>query len=212
MVNPMTTTGDMIYSSSGSTPARLGIGTANQQLRVNSGATAPEWFTPAGGSGMTLITTNNFSAVSAVNLNNVFSTTYTNYQFIFSFTSSANAGANIKLRNSGTDISANYYAAILLGNSGGITTFISNNVAQFIDMANNNADAYYWGSVNISNVFTTDPTYAYGGYATRTSGASFGQLHTGTFQHSDTSTIDGISINIGSGTITGTVSVYGLAK
>lgn len=49
MVNPMTTTGDTIYSSSGSTPARLGIGTAGQVLTVNSGATAPEWKTPAGG-------------------------------------------------------------------------------------------------------------------------------------------------------------------
>ena len=49
MTNPMTTTGDTIYSSSGSTPARLGIGTAGQVLRVNSGATAPEWAAPAGG-------------------------------------------------------------------------------------------------------------------------------------------------------------------
>jgi hypothetical protein len=51
MTNPMTTTADMIYSSSGSTPARLGIGTAGQVLTVNSGATAPEWATPAGGGG-----------------------------------------------------------------------------------------------------------------------------------------------------------------
>jgi hypothetical protein len=58
MVNPMTTTGDTIYSSSGSTPARLGIGTAGQVLQVNSGATAPEWATPAaGGGGFTLINT-----------------------------------------------------------------------------------------------------------------------------------------------------------
>ncbi len=49
MTNPMTTTGDTIYSSSGSTPARLGIGTAGQVLTVNSGATAPEWKTPSGG-------------------------------------------------------------------------------------------------------------------------------------------------------------------
>ena len=51
MTNPMTTTGDTIYSSSGSTPARLGIGTAGQVLTVNSGATAPEWATPAAGGG-----------------------------------------------------------------------------------------------------------------------------------------------------------------
>jgi hypothetical protein len=49
MTNPMTTTGDTIYSSSGSTPARLGIGTAGQVLTVNSGATAPEWKTPSAG-------------------------------------------------------------------------------------------------------------------------------------------------------------------
>jgi hypothetical protein len=49
MTNPMTTTGDVIYSSSGSTPARLGIGTAGQVLQVNSGATAPEWATPSAG-------------------------------------------------------------------------------------------------------------------------------------------------------------------
>jgi hypothetical protein len=55
MTNPMTTTGDTIYSSSGSTPARLGIGTAGQVLQVNSGATAPEWATPASGGGMTLL-------------------------------------------------------------------------------------------------------------------------------------------------------------
>jgi hypothetical protein len=54
MTNPMTTTGDTIYSSSGSTPARLGIGTAGQVLQVNSGATAPEWATPSGGGGKVL--------------------------------------------------------------------------------------------------------------------------------------------------------------
>jgi hypothetical protein len=64
MTNPMTTTGDTIYSSSGSTPTRLGIGTAGQVLQVNSGATAPEWATPAGGStfvGAEAYTTSNTS-------------------------------------------------------------------------------------------------------------------------------------------------------
>lgn len=55
MVNPMTTTGDTIYSSSGSTPARLGIGSTGQVLTVASGV--PSWSTPAGGGGMTLLST-----------------------------------------------------------------------------------------------------------------------------------------------------------
>lgn len=63
MTNPMTTTGDTIYSSSGSTPARLGIGTAGQVLQVNSGATAPEWATFATG-GMTQLATGTLSGTS----------------------------------------------------------------------------------------------------------------------------------------------------
>jgi hypothetical protein len=49
MTNPMTTTGDTIYSSSGSTPARLGIGSTGQVLTVAGGV--PSWATPASGGG-----------------------------------------------------------------------------------------------------------------------------------------------------------------
>jgi hypothetical protein len=45
--NPMTTTGDTIYSSSGSTPARRAIGTTGQVLTVSGGI--PVWATPAAG-------------------------------------------------------------------------------------------------------------------------------------------------------------------
>jgi len=71
MTNPMTTTGDVIYSSPGSTPVRLGIGTANQVLRVNSGATAPEWATPAAGGGLTLISETVASASSAIDFTSI---------------------------------------------------------------------------------------------------------------------------------------------
>jgi hypothetical protein len=55
LANPLTTTGDIIYSSSGSTLARLGIGTTGQVLNVAAGV--PAWTTPAAGGGMTLIST-----------------------------------------------------------------------------------------------------------------------------------------------------------
>ena len=47
MTNPMTTTGDTSYSSSGSTPARLGIGSTGQVLTVAGGV--PTWATAGGG-------------------------------------------------------------------------------------------------------------------------------------------------------------------
>jgi hypothetical protein len=54
-LNPETTLGDLAYrSSTANVKTRLALGSANQQLRVNAGATAPEWFTPAA-SGPTFI-------------------------------------------------------------------------------------------------------------------------------------------------------------
>lgn len=41
----LTTQGDIIYATAASTWARLAKGTAGQYLRMNSGATAPEWST-----------------------------------------------------------------------------------------------------------------------------------------------------------------------
>ena len=61
MTNPMTTTGDTIYSSSGSTPARLGIGTSGQVLTVAGGV--PTW-AAAGGGSMTQLATGSLSGAS----------------------------------------------------------------------------------------------------------------------------------------------------
>jgi hypothetical protein len=54
-LNPSTTTGDIEYrSSTTNVNTRLALGTAGQVLTVNSGATAPEWATPAPGGGKVL--------------------------------------------------------------------------------------------------------------------------------------------------------------
>jgi hypothetical protein len=45
----ITTAGDLLYGTAADTVARLGIGTAGQVLKVNSGATAPEWGAAASG-------------------------------------------------------------------------------------------------------------------------------------------------------------------
>ena len=46
-LNPGTTAGDIDYYTTSTAKARVAIGTAGQVLQVNSGATAPEWATPA---------------------------------------------------------------------------------------------------------------------------------------------------------------------
>jgi hypothetical protein len=106
MTNPMTTTGDTIYSSSGSTPARLGLGTAGQVLRVNSGATAPEWGTPAGGGGLTLLSTTACSGTSTT-ISSISQSYKSLYGVIYGLTSSASyVEANIQLNGTGSHLTA----------------------------------------------------------------------------------------------------------
>ena len=69
MVNPMTTTGDTIYSSSGSTPARLGIGSTGQVLTVAGGI--PSWATPAGAKNYSLLGTGALTSGSTVTVSGI---------------------------------------------------------------------------------------------------------------------------------------------
>lgn len=64
MTNPMTTTGDTIYSSSGSTPTRLGIGTTGQVLTVAGGV--PTWSAISAGAYTLLSTTNLSGTITTV--------------------------------------------------------------------------------------------------------------------------------------------------
>jgi hypothetical protein len=49
LVTTIDAAGDLLYGTGSDAAGRLAIGTANQVLQVNSGATAPEWVTAAGG-------------------------------------------------------------------------------------------------------------------------------------------------------------------
>jgi hypothetical protein len=97
MTNPMTTTGDIIYSSPGSTPVRLGIGTANQVLQVNSGATAPEWATPAGGGGMTLISETVASSSTGIDFTSI-SGSYKQLLLVWSGVQHSTTGSAFSIR------------------------------------------------------------------------------------------------------------------
>jgi hypothetical protein len=69
-LNPMTTTGDIIYEASASTAARLPVGSTGQVLTVSGGI--PSWATPSTGGGT--ITRTDFTATAG---QTVFSVTYT---------------------------------------------------------------------------------------------------------------------------------------
>ena len=110
MTNPMTTTGDIIYSSSGSTPARLGIGSTGNVLTVAGGV--PSWAAPAGGGGMTFINRTTFSNVASQAFNSVFTSTYDTYfvniETIYAGTASDDLLMQLIYNTSTTQTSAYY--------------------------------------------------------------------------------------------------------
>jgi len=94
MTNPMTTTGDVIYSSPGSTPVRLGIGSTDDVLTVAAGV--PTWAPPAPGGGMTLLSTTTLTGAS-VTLSSI-SGSYKNLYFVIENAKMVNNGVPILMR------------------------------------------------------------------------------------------------------------------
>jgi hypothetical protein len=109
MTNPMTTTGDTIYSSSGSTPARLGIGSTGNVLTVAGGV--PTWAAPASGGGMTLINTGGTALTGASVTISSIPSTYNELVIYFLNTKPTNDGNGLAVRFNG-DSNANRHGAI----------------------------------------------------------------------------------------------------
>lgn len=128
MTNPMTTTGDTIYSSSGSTPARLGIGTTGQVLTVSGGV--PAWATPASG-GMTLLASGTISGT--VNLTSIDQTYEELVLYVWDFTNTITSELNYRFNG---DTGANYGILRLSGQNTTSTTEMRNGDTSINAVAN----------------------------------------------------------------------------
>jgi hypothetical protein len=169
MTNPMTTTGDTIYSSSGSTPARLGIGSTNQVLTVSGGI--PAWSTPSSGS-MTQIATGTLSGSSVAitsipdtyyDLRLVFRGAYTNqdgFPIYVRFNGDSNANRHIATRNSaGSNIAFEATRSACTANQDSSTGTGAFTTITFSDYANTSTWKTFDSKCSIAN-FETTPTNA----------------------------------------------------
>jgi hypothetical protein len=163
MTNPMTTTGDTIYSSSGSTPARLGIGSTGQVLTVAGGV--PSWATPAGGGGMTLLSTTTLSGSSTtISL----SGTYKNLECHMYGIDFSNAGQLI-IKPNNDALKCDYIVMRQLSNTNGLGGDTNQNIDTYgIDnLASGNANNAM--TLQISNYQSSTnykPFNWFGGYRT----------------------------------------------
>jgi hypothetical protein len=111
--HPMTTTGDIIYSSSGSTPARLGIGTSGQVMGIAAGV--PAWTTlSAAGKSFSLLNAGgtSLSGAATVTVSGI-SNQDTIYVIIIN-ASSDTAGSRILVRMNGVTSSTYGLAGSIL--------------------------------------------------------------------------------------------------
>jgi hypothetical protein len=109
----LTTTGDIMYASSASNPARLGIGSSAQVLTVASGV--PSWATPASG-GMTLLSTTTLSGASTT-ISGI-SGAYNDLYIVFYGISNATADGDLSVKPNNENKS-NYYQVYMTGGTPG---------------------------------------------------------------------------------------------
>jgi hypothetical protein len=205
----LTTTGDIYYASAANTPARLGIGSTDQVLKVTAGI--PAWATPATpSSGLTFINRTVFTAAATTTIDGLFSDTYENYILKLSCkVSSSGSVPFIKFRYGTTTNSLGYNYGFEGAYIGGTASnvFTGNN---FNEMSLEQTSA---GSSSVLDLFITRPSSSGHLYANGFFNSPYkGITYSGGLQISENQAWGGIFISVPSGTVTGVLTVYGMAK
>ena len=210
MTNPMTTTGDTIYSSSGSTPARLAIGSTGNVLTVAGGV--PTWAAPSAGGGMTLLSTTTLSGASTT-ISSI-SGAYKNLYFVMSGVTRSTAGVTgIRFNaNSGSvyfRLIRNWLPASSISSSSTTETLLEIPWAYGADAAN--ADNIAFMTIhNYSSSTTYKLTDALSYQLRNSPSEKYMEENRGVFESN--TAITSIVFSASSGTFsTGTVLLYGVS-
>lgn len=163
--------------------------------------------------GLVLLTKDTFSAVSSASFDNVFSNTYKQYKIVANITNTTANGVGIRFRASGTDnSSANYNRQILQASSTSFTTLRLTGETEFVTAlgvpTSSEKSSFY---LEVLNPFQSTYTTGIALIGVNTSSASI-FIRNSAFGMTVTTSYDGFSAVPYDGTITGTITVYGLAQ
>jgi hypothetical protein len=213
----VTTAGDTLYATAADTLARLGIGTAGQVLQVNSGATAPEWATPAsGGGGMTLINSGGTALTGASTTVSSIPGTYNDLiVYVVDFYAAGNFYPYLLINGDST--AANYQQFVARGAGSNNATYVDNSTSgmdmsgyQIVAADNNNFISIY--IPNYANTVSRKMANSLAGYQANTSPSALKGVTNNTTNYLG-STLNITSLEFkcsGSTWSGGTVYVYGV--
>ena len=162
-------------------------------------------------SGLILLATDSFTAVTSVSLNNVFSATYKQYKIVTNVSGSSAANVSFRLRASGTDNSStNYIRRYIVGTSTSVVTARETGQTVWSGFGRAEVGAKTINITEILNPFQSTYTSAFTSFIPTPTGnlESLSAVFTSTV----TTSYDGFTISPGfdATTFTGTVAVYGL--
>jgi hypothetical protein len=200
-----TTTGDIIYASAANTPARLGIGSTDQVLKVSGGI--PAWGAAPGG--LTLITNQAFTTVSSYSLPaSTFTTTYNNYEIHLDITAFSASNTFIgRLRSGSTDLADNDYQNNEIRQTS-TTVTAADAAATSLPIGDVNSNTNYQMKMTLFKpMLATKKWYMLHRFHYVQAGTWMQVVGAGRID--DTATFDSFSFIPGSGTMTGRVYVYG---
>lgn len=173
------------------------------------------WVTKSGASVISLISTTSFTAVGSQSFNDVFSATYDNYVVEWSVLGSASLNFVARMRVAGSDnsVTGNYrYAGYNMdSNSTTLNGNASGTTVNYFYIGDATATTYGNGTINFSQPFPSNKAVTMNAEWANYDGTNLGthSYHGGLIVNTS---YTGFTLIALSGTLTGTVSIYGLAK
>jgi len=157
--------------------------------------------------GLTLISSTTVSATATVNIDNCFSSAYDNYRIVFSGNGSSHNEISARYRTSGsTNSTSNYNWQFTARESTGAATDSASNTDRiFLGLTGATKGSI---TIDVLEPFATTYTTCNSINSYMSVGTNNGLFISGT-QFNGTTSFDGISFYMSTGTITGIIKIYG---